>query len=71
MADDLAEKLAYWRQRGAPGQIRPGRTDRRPIVSDDTGRTVGEHTHHWDGRLDATVRPDTVRVHLRQGALDG
>lgn len=48
-------------------QIRhgPDPTRRVPIVADrgpSGGRETGHHTHHWDGRVDATVRPDTVRV---------
>lgn len=35
------------------------------VIADDgprAGRVAGEHTVHWDGRQDATVRPPTVAV---------
>ncbi len=30
------------------------------IIDQDNGRTVGHHTHHKSGRLDANVNPRTV-----------
>ncbi len=40
-----------------------GTTRRRPVVMDDgpaRGKVGGFHTDHWDGRVDATVRPQHV-----------
>jgi hypothetical protein len=71
MSDDesLAEKLAYWRANGAPGRLRrQGTTDTRPVVNDHTGRVGGNHTHHWDGRVDATVNRDPVRLTYSRSA---
>jgi hypothetical protein len=61
----LAEKLRAWRQEGAPGLMRrKGTTDKRQITNEDTGKPAGHYTHHWDGRVDATVTPPTVRRKL-------
>jgi len=46
-----------------------GTTRDRPVIADDgpsRGRSTGFHTDHWDGRVDATVRPETVRVSMRK-----
>jgi hypothetical protein len=37
---------------------------RARVVLDQHGRPVGATVDHWDGRQDATVRPDTVRAHV-------
>lgn len=61
--ETLAEKLAYWRARGAPGRLRrQGTTDTRPVTNELTGSTAGYQRHHWDGRLDAHVTPDPVKI---------
>jgi hypothetical protein len=65
MSETLAEKLSAWRREGAPGLIRPGRKDRRPVTNQLNGRVNGQETHHWDGRVDATVRPDSVTLKPR------
>jgi hypothetical protein len=70
-------KLREMRETGSV----PGLNKRRthgyaPILSDETGRQVGTHRirddRHPEGAgLDATVRPETVRVKMRQGAPHG
>jgi hypothetical protein len=67
--DSLPEKLAYWRKRGAPGRLsRKGTTDTRPVTNELTGGTAGFQRHHWDGRVDARVTPDTKRIRVTEGA---
>jgi hypothetical protein len=31
------------------------------VIREDDGRVGGYHTHHWDGSVSATVRPDPIR----------
>ena len=57
----LREKLAYWRQRGAPGLLTP-RSNTTPVLGDDTGKPVGTRTEHWDDRVDATAHKFEVQV---------
>jgi len=63
--EPLAEKLAYWRARGAPGRLsRVGTTDTRPVENQIHGGVAGYQRHHWDGRIDAKVTPDPVKVEV-------
>ncbi len=51
-------------------QVRYGRyagTARvEPVRREDDGRIGGRYTHHWDGRVDATVFPDTAHLPRRE-----
>lgn len=38
------------------------RTHTYAVTNEDTGRVGGEQIEHRSGRVDAVVRPDTVRV---------
>jgi len=49
----------------APGYLREGykKSKRRhPKQSEKDGRTVGFETEHWDGRQDAQINADAVRI---------
>jgi hypothetical protein len=70
MADDLAEKLRYWRERGAAfGHDRGHTSKTTPVLNEFTGRVGGTQTEHRDGRVDAHVTPETYRI--KTGAADG
>ena len=49
----------------APGYLREGykaSKRRRPKQSEKDGRVVGFETEHWDGRQDAQINADSVRI---------
>jgi hypothetical protein len=49
--------------------LRYGTSDTRPVVADDgslRGRVVGSHTHHWDGRVDATAVAPAVHQTIQK-----
>lgn len=80
MVDEpLAEKLAYWRQHGAPGVVRANpqpkvvvdertgeKTKHTAVVHEHTGERVGRHINHSDGRVDAVA--EKVDVHANPHA---
>ena len=49
-----------------------GTTRTRPVINDDgssRGQAGGTHTDHWDGRMDATVKPNTLRAQVSRKAV--
>ncbi len=67
---DLAEKLRYWRERGAAfGHDRGHQAKTWSVLNENTGRVGGSQTEHRDGRVDAHVTPETYRI--KTGAADG
>lgn len=72
MADELGEKLAYWRKRGAPGRLaRKGTTDTRPVTNEENGSVAGFQREHWDGRRDAIVTPPSKSITARPNEAGG
>lgn len=39
-----------------------GRSIKKPVQNEETGRTAGYHTEHWDDRQDATVLAPHVEL---------
>jgi hypothetical protein len=48
---------------------RKGTTKRTPVTNEVTGGIGGYQTEHWDDRVDAEVRPDTVQ--MKMGFVQG
>jgi hypothetical protein len=48
-------------ERQHPYGRRVGTDKRVNVIREDDGRVGGYHTHHWDGSVSATVRPDPIR----------
>ncbi len=46
-----------------------GTTRTRLVTSEETGRVIGKQVDHWNGRVDAVARPETV--HLRPPTVQG
>lgn len=71
----VTETKDDWKRRMGVGerQVRYGRhagTSRIEVVRrDDNGRKAGTQTHHWDGRVDATIVPPTITRNLTTGAV--
>lgn len=45
--------------------MKMGTSRNRPVIQEEgpsRGRVGGYHTDHWDGRTDAIVQPDVVRL---------
>jgi hypothetical protein len=65
-----AETPQEWKARigvGQPSNIArrvggPGRTHTSVVMDETRPRVAGTITDHWDGRRDACVTPETVRV---------
>lgn len=74
--DSFADKLAHWKRHGL-GVMRSGAhnsTRTTPAVHERTGEQVGNHTEHWDGRIDATATRFDIAVNPNltlKGAVDG
>ena len=43
-----------------------GTTRTRPVLSETTGKIAGKQIDHWDGRVDAVARPESVRLRPSQ-----
>lgn len=54
---DFREKL-----RSLSFPRKTGQTERKFVRNENTGKVGGYHDVHWDGRQDATVLPDAVRL---------
>jgi hypothetical protein len=40
---------------------RVGEPEIVPVANENTGRVGGYQIKHWDGRVDAIIRPETIR----------
>lgn len=68
--DDAERKAAYREKLAGIGfGLRFKDTSRTWVVKrDDNGKTAGTQTEHWDGRIDATVRPPRPHVGISEVA---
>jgi hypothetical protein len=41
-----------------------GGTKSWDVLHEDTGRVGGSQTEHWDGRVDAEIRPESVKMKI-------
>lgn len=55
-----------WQERIGVGERQPtsktGRTRKRPVLNEFTGKVGGYQIDHADGRMDAIVKPETLRI---------
>lgn len=63
---DTHDHRTDWQRRIGVGERQVGfrhmGTARTEVVRrEDNGKVGGEYTHHWDGRVDATVFAETAR----------
>ncbi len=63
------DNRSEWQKRMGVGErqirygVHAGTTRDIPAPREDgDGRILGKYTEHWDGSMDATVRPDTIRA---------
>lgn len=45
-----------------------GTTRKRPVIVEEgpnRGNVGGHHTDHWDGRVDATVKPNVIQRKMK------
>ena len=44
-----------------------GTTRRRDVIHEGTGKVGGAQVDHWDGSVDAEVKPETVKYKMFHG----
>lgn len=55
---EFVEKV---RSIGHISKYKPGATQKKVVMNEDTGKPGGHHVEHYDGSQDAVARPDVVR----------
>ena len=59
MANEFTDKI-----KSVAAPRKTGQSERRTVLHEDTGRPGGYTVEHWDGRRDAVVTPETVKVKI-------
>ncbi len=63
----FAEKLRYWKERGAPGQLKhQGTTNTRVVQREDRAGVAGYQVDHWNGRVDGIATPQTEHYKMKR-----
>lgn len=69
------EQRSEWQARVGVGErqvrygVHAGTSQDIPAYREDNGELGGKHTHHWDGRVDATIVAPTLNFNARTGEV--